>query len=139
MESVWKLFVICFWKSNCLDAHDEGDCAKDKDGEDGVNRAEVADVGGRHGAKPCHGAREGEGGGSDDGGEELVGVGVHDAPAHLAHVLARHGQHHDGPLVQEPAQGDRGRGHAQQTTDYVVSSQVWAAAKPERELVIISQ
>ena len=102
-----------------------------------MDRAQVADVGGGHRAEPGHGAREGEGGGPDHRGEQLVGVGVDDAPAHLAHVLARHCQHDDGPLVGEPAQGHSSRGHAQEAPDNVVAGQVRSAAKPETELVMM--
>ena len=137
MKGVWKLLIVGFWKSDRLYAHDECDCAKNKDRENGVDSAEVADIWGRHRAQPSHGAREGKGDGPDHCGEELIGVGVDDAPAHLAHVLPRHGQHNDGPLVGEPSQGNDSRGHAQQTPDDVVSGQIGSAAKPETELVMM--
>ena len=137
MKGVWKLLIVGFWKSDGLYAHDERDCAKNKDREHGVDSAEVADVWGGHRAQPGHGAREGKGSRPDHCREELIGVGVDDAPAHLAHVLPRHGQHNDGPLIGEPAKGNGSRGHAQQTPDDVVSGQIGSAAKPETELVMM--
>lgn len=130
LKSIWKLLFICFWKSNGLETHDECYHAKDEDWKNVGVYLEISNEGSEHGAEPGHGTGEGEGRRPDHGGEELVGVGVDDAPAHLGHVLASHGQHHDGPLVAEHADGDSRRGHAEQSTQDVVTSQVGSPAKP---------
>ena len=83
MEAVRKFLIICFWKGDGLETHDEGDRSKDKDRKDGVDFLQVGDERRHHRAQPCHGAGEGEGGRSDDCGEELVGVGVDNPPADL--------------------------------------------------------
>ena len=95
-----------------------------------MDGAEGGDVRGGHGAQPGHGAGHGQGGGPDDGGEQLVGVGVDDAPAHLGHILPSHGQHHNGPLVGEHAYGDSSSGHAEESAQDIVTSQVRTPAKP---------
>ena len=101
-----------------------------------MDGAEGGDVRGGHGAQPGHGAGHGQGGGPDDGGEQLVGVGVDDAPAHLGHVLARHGQHYDGPLVDKPAQRHSRCGHTQQTSHNIVTCQVGTSPESETEFYI---
>ena len=115
-----------------VSTHHEGDGPEHEDGEDGVELRQVGDEGGGHGADPRHRAGEGEGDRADDRGEELAGVEVDDAPAHLGHVLAQHGQHDDRPLVGVDAEGHRGRGHAQQAPDDVVQGEVWSSSKPAR-------
>ena len=94
---------------------------------------QVGDERRHHRPEPGHGAGEGEGCRPDDGGEELVGVGVDDPPAHLGHVLPRHGQHHHGPLVGELAQRNSGCGHAEEAAHEVMSHQVPPATKSVRK------
>ena len=124
MEAVWKFLIICFWKGDGLETHDEGDRSKYKDGKDRMDFLQVGDERRHHRAESCHGAGEGEGCRPDDGGEELVGVGVDNPPADLGHVLACHGQHHHGPLVGELAQRNSGCGHAEEAAHEVMSHQV---------------
>ena len=113
MEAVWKLLIICFWKGDGLETHDEGDRTKDKDRKDWVNFLQVGDERREHGAESRHGAGERERCRPDHGGEELVGVGVDDPPAHLRHVLPRHGQHDNWPLVGKLPERNRGCCHAE--------------------------
>ena len=100
MEAVREFLIICFWKGDGLETHDEGDRTKDKDRKDWVNFLQVGDERREHGAESRHGAGERERCRPDHGGEELVGVCVDDAPADGRDVLARHGQPDYGPLVR---------------------------------------
>ena len=48
LKSVWKLFFICFWKSNGLESHDECYDAKDEDWKNVRIYLEIGNEGGEH-------------------------------------------------------------------------------------------
>ena len=124
MEAVWKLLIICFWKGDGLETHDEGDRTKDKDRKDWVNFLQVGDEWREHGAESRHGAGERERCRPDHGGEELVGVGVDNPPADLGDVLARHCEDNNRPFIGELPQRYSSSGHAEETPHQVVPNQV---------------